>query len=172
MEKNVQAQIIFIDVSVYFILFFPYSADDVQSIVSGKLALRYAGPNVDAMKSIAKASKNRSLSEFQQVSYSNIISGEKLCPNTSKWGTLRKKSKMKFSAHSNLHYLMNILTPKALSYHIPSKSYGWFKIMFAHAKYMLSSYGHTKLLICIYIFSQWQKQKITGLKPNFLSDID
>ena len=53
--------------SIYFI-FFSCSADDVQSIVSGKLALRYAGPNVDAMKSIAKASKNRSLSEFQQVS--------------------------------------------------------------------------------------------------------
>lgn len=41
------------------------SADDVQSIVSGKLALRHAGPSVDALKSIANASKNRSLSEFQ-----------------------------------------------------------------------------------------------------------
>ena len=53
---------------IFHFIVFPYSADDVQSIVSGKLALRYAGPNVDAMKSIAKASKNRSLSEFQQVS--------------------------------------------------------------------------------------------------------
>ncbi|XP_072179050.1 26S proteasome non-ATPase regulatory subunit 11B-like [Diadema setosum] len=41
------------------------SADDVQSIVSGKLALRHAGPSVEALKSIANASKNRSLSEFQ-----------------------------------------------------------------------------------------------------------
>nr|XP_054766820.1 26S proteasome non-ATPase regulatory subunit 11-like [Lytechinus pictus] len=40
-------------------------ADDVQSIVSGKLALRHAGPSVEALKSIANASKNRSLSEFQ-----------------------------------------------------------------------------------------------------------
>ncbi len=43
------------------------SADDVQSIVSGKLALRYAGPDVEALKCIASASKNRSLSEFQQT---------------------------------------------------------------------------------------------------------
>lgn len=41
--------------------------DDVQSIISGKLALRYAGPNIEAMKSIATASHNRSLSEFQDA---------------------------------------------------------------------------------------------------------
>ena len=44
-----------------------FSADDVQSIVSGKLALRYSGPDVDAMKSIAQASQKRSLADFQQV---------------------------------------------------------------------------------------------------------
>ncbi|XP_033113055.1 26S proteasome non-ATPase regulatory subunit 11-like [Anneissia japonica] len=43
------------------------SPEDVQSIVSGKLALRYAGSNVEAMKSIATASQNRSLSEFQKA---------------------------------------------------------------------------------------------------------
>eukprot|EP00794_Sanderia_malayensis_P003666 gene3666-4183_t len=39
--------------------------EDVQSIVSGKLALRYAGKQIDAMKSIATASQNRSLLECQ-----------------------------------------------------------------------------------------------------------
>ena len=39
--------------------------DDVQSIISGKLALRYAGQHIEAMKAIATASHNRSLSEFQ-----------------------------------------------------------------------------------------------------------
>ncbi|KAM7448508.1 26S proteasome non-ATPase regulatory subunit 11 [Porites harrisoni] len=43
------------------------SPDDVQSIISGKLALRYSGSQLIAMKSIANASHNRSLSEFQQA---------------------------------------------------------------------------------------------------------
>ncbi|XP_002736354.1 26S proteasome non-ATPase regulatory subunit 11A-like [Saccoglossus kowalevskii] len=41
--------------------------DDVQSIISGKLALRYAGPEVEAMKSIASAYQKRSLSEFKKT---------------------------------------------------------------------------------------------------------
>jgi len=41
--------------------------DDVQAIISGKLALRYAGPHIEAMKSIANASHNRSLLEFQDT---------------------------------------------------------------------------------------------------------
>jgi len=41
------------------------SPDDIQSVISGKLALRYAGSHIDAMKCIATASHNRSLSEFQ-----------------------------------------------------------------------------------------------------------
>ncbi|XP_074659625.1 26S proteasome non-ATPase regulatory subunit 11-like [Tubulanus polymorphus] len=40
-------------------------ADEVQTIVSGKLALRYAGPEIEAMKSIAQASHKRSLADFQ-----------------------------------------------------------------------------------------------------------
>ncbi|KAK3736150.1 hypothetical protein QZH41_015543, partial [Actinostola sp. cb2023] len=43
------------------------SPDDVQSIISRKLALRYSGPQLIAMKSIANASHNRSLSEFQKA---------------------------------------------------------------------------------------------------------
>lgn len=41
--------------------------DDVQSILSGKLALRYTDPSIDAMKTIASASHNRSLAEFQDA---------------------------------------------------------------------------------------------------------
>ncbi|ORX96015.1 PCI-domain-containing protein [Basidiobolus meristosporus CBS 931.73] len=43
------------------------SADDVHNIVSGKLALRYAGREVDAMKAVATAHKNRSLQEFEHA---------------------------------------------------------------------------------------------------------
>lgn len=39
--------------------------DDVQQIVSGKLALKYAGRDIDAMKSVAQASHKRSLADFQ-----------------------------------------------------------------------------------------------------------
>jgi len=43
------------------------SSDEVQTIISGKLALKYSGPEVDAMKSIAQASRDRSLADFQKV---------------------------------------------------------------------------------------------------------
>ena len=42
-------------------------ADEVQSIVSGKLALKYSGADVDAMKSIAQAAHKRSIADFQKV---------------------------------------------------------------------------------------------------------
>jgi len=41
------------------------SADDVLSLVSGKLALKYYGPHIEAMKRIAKASEKRSLADFK-----------------------------------------------------------------------------------------------------------
>lgn len=41
--------------------------EDVQAIVSGKLALRYAGEHIDAMKGIATASHNRSLEELKST---------------------------------------------------------------------------------------------------------
>ena len=73
---------------------------------------------------------------------------------------------MIFSTHCNLHYFMNILTPKTLSYHIPIKGYEWFKIIMAdNTKYILSSYGRAKLLICI----QSNGKNSTGLKLNFPS---
>ncbi|XP_014778032.1 26S proteasome non-ATPase regulatory subunit 11 [Octopus bimaculoides] len=42
-------------------------ADEVQAIVSGKIALKYTGPNIDAMKSIAQASQKRSLADFTET---------------------------------------------------------------------------------------------------------
>ncbi|CAH0556149.1 unnamed protein product [Brassicogethes aeneus] len=40
--------------------------EDVQQIVSGKLAIKYAGRDIDAMKAVAQASHKRSLADFQQ----------------------------------------------------------------------------------------------------------
>jgi len=41
--------------------------DDVQQIISGKLAIKYAGRDIDAMKAVAQASHKRSLADFQQA---------------------------------------------------------------------------------------------------------
>lgn len=42
-----------------------YRPEDVQSITMGKLALKYAGSDIEAMKAIANASHKRSLADFQ-----------------------------------------------------------------------------------------------------------
>lgn len=44
----------------------PKQAEDVTSIVGGKAAQRYAGPEVEAMKAVAKAHQDRSLQEFER----------------------------------------------------------------------------------------------------------
>lgn len=41
--------------------------DDVSSVVSGKLALRCTGRDIDAMRAVTAAYKNRSLNELQQA---------------------------------------------------------------------------------------------------------
>ncbi|KAI2666196.1 26S proteasome non-ATPase regulatory subunit 11A [Labeo rohita] len=43
------------------------SPEDVQALISGKLALRYAGRQTDALKCVAQASKNRSLADFEKA---------------------------------------------------------------------------------------------------------
>ncbi|CAG9858715.1 unnamed protein product [Phyllotreta striolata] len=41
------------------------SPEDVQQIVSGKLAIKYAGKDIEAMKAVAQAAHKRSLADFQ-----------------------------------------------------------------------------------------------------------
>ena len=48
---------------IYFLWIF--QSENVYAIINGKLALRYARREVDAMKAIATAHKNRSLNEFE-----------------------------------------------------------------------------------------------------------
>uniref|UniRef100_A0A182JYD3 PCI domain-containing protein n=1 Tax=Anopheles christyi TaxID=43041 RepID=A0A182JYD3_9DIPT len=42
-------------------------SDDVNQIVSGKLAITYSGRDIDAMKAVAEASHKRSLADFQDA---------------------------------------------------------------------------------------------------------
>ncbi|KAI9296870.1 PCI-domain-containing protein, partial [Neoconidiobolus thromboides FSU 785] len=52
--------------------------DDVSSITSGKLGLKYAGRDIEAMKRVSDAYRNRSLKEFEEASneYKNELKGD------------------------------------------------------------------------------------------------
>merc|ERR1712088_938858 len=54
--------------------------EEVQNIVSGKLALKYSGSDIEAMKLVAQASKNRSLADFQTTvdNYSRELKEDKI----------------------------------------------------------------------------------------------
>lgn len=43
------------------------AADDVNNLITGKLALKYAGKDIESMKAIAGASQKRSLADFQKI---------------------------------------------------------------------------------------------------------
>ncbi|KAF7727423.1 26S proteasome regulatory subunit rpn6 [Apophysomyces ossiformis] len=53
-------------------------AEDVHSIVSGKMALRYAGPDIESMKAVANAHQNRNLQEFETAlaTYTNELNND------------------------------------------------------------------------------------------------
>ena len=55
--------------------------DDVNALMSVKLALKYSGRDVEALKAIAQASKNRSLADFQKVCF--VLFDEFNCINKS-----------------------------------------------------------------------------------------
>jgi len=54
--------------------------EEVHNIVSGKLALKYSGTDIEAMKGVAQASKKRSLADFQTTvgKYSKELKGDKI----------------------------------------------------------------------------------------------
>lgn len=56
------------------------SHEEVNSLINGKLALKYAVKELDAMRAIAKAHSNRSLKEFQETIhlYKESLSEDKL----------------------------------------------------------------------------------------------
>ncbi|KAK9477964.1 hypothetical protein V1514DRAFT_332473 [Lipomyces japonicus] len=54
--------------------------DDINLILNGKLAQKYAGRDIDAMKAVASAHANRSLKEFEQAleTYKTELSSDKI----------------------------------------------------------------------------------------------
>ena len=64
-------------ISIFLKIFRP---EEVHNIVSGKLALKYSGADIEAMKLVAQASKKRSLADFQSTvgKYSKELKGDKI----------------------------------------------------------------------------------------------
>ena len=50
-----------------FLPLLPAQTDDVHAIINGKLAEKYKGSQIDAMKAIATAHDKRSLLDFEQA---------------------------------------------------------------------------------------------------------
>ncbi|KAI8390922.1 PCI domain-containing protein [Radiomyces spectabilis] len=52
--------------------------DDVHAIIGGKVALKYAGPEIEAMKAVATAHQNRNLQEFETAlaTYTNELNND------------------------------------------------------------------------------------------------
>ncbi|KAF8072635.1 RPN6 [Scenedesmus sp. PABB004] len=71
-------------------------AGDVPSIISSKAGLKYVGPDVDAMRAVAKAYQDRSLKEFQSVldSYKPQLEGDAIVHThlTALYGTLLEQN--------------------------------------------------------------------------------
>ncbi|CAD6886825.1 unnamed protein product [Tilletia laevis] len=57
--------------------------DDISSIIQGKLALKYAGRDVEAMKAVAKAHEDRSLEDFEKAlrDYKDELSNDPIIRN-------------------------------------------------------------------------------------------
>jgi 26S proteasome regulatory subunit N6 len=44
-----------------------HTAEDVHGIIAGKMALKYRGPELEAMKAIADAHQERSIQSFEKA---------------------------------------------------------------------------------------------------------
>jgi hypothetical protein len=63
----------FVSINFSHILITLLRPDEVPTITSGKLALKYHGTDLDAMQAIATAAKKRSLADFNLVCFINFI---------------------------------------------------------------------------------------------------
>ncbi len=59
-----------------------YQPEDVQGIISGKLALRYSGREIESMKAVANAHHNRSLQDFEEAKKQFKNGNQSICLST------------------------------------------------------------------------------------------